>query len=33
MTLTKSQIIEEVRTNNRLTKKQSTDTAEAYWKL
>jgi len=29
MTLTKSQIIEEVRANNRLTKKQSSETVEA----
>ena len=33
MTLTKSQIIEEVRTNNRLTKKQSTDTVEALLEI
>ncbi len=33
MTLTKSQIIEEIKTNNRLTKKQSTDTVEALLEI
>ena len=33
MTLTKSQIIEEVRANNRLTKKQSSDTIEALLEI
>ena len=30
MTLTKAQIIEEIRTKNRLTRKQSTETVEAF---
>lgn len=33
MTLTKSQIIEEVRANNRLTKKQSSETIEALLEI
>jgi integration host factor subunit alpha len=33
MTLTKNQIIEEVRANNRLTKKQSSDTIEALLEI
>jgi len=33
MTLTKSQIIEEVRANNRLTKKQSSETVEALLEI
>ncbi len=33
MALTKSQIIEEVRANNRLTKKQSSETVEALLKI
>jgi integration host factor subunit alpha len=33
MTLTKSQIIEEVRANNRLTKKQSSETVETLLEI